>query len=258
MAPKSPEKAKKESPNKAAAAEEEKKSPVKAGAGSAGKTRAASPTKLEKSPAKKPKGEEALAEGPAAHTRAKEGDAPTSAAAKAAANAAAANLLPELTITDVLLADHRDTVALLKHFEEIAGGQDKLMMEKLVDAIAITIRLHSQAEADVLYPLLAKRLGAQGKEAMKHAASEHAKIERDLVTALEQRKSGSEELASTLKEVMEAFIHHMKEEEEEMVPKLLAGMSEEEQVEVCQSFLSAKAKAPLEPQPEAAEEMAAA
>lgn len=34
--------------------------------------------------------------------------------------------------------------------------------------------------------------------------------------------------------------------------------AEEEQVEVCQSFLSAKAKAPLEPQPEAAEEMAAA
>lgn len=46
---------------------------------------------------------QALAGGPAAHTRAREGDLPTSAAAKAAANAAAANLLPELTITDVLL-----------------------------------------------------------------------------------------------------------------------------------------------------------
>lgn len=34
--------------------------------------------------------------------------------------------------------------------------------------------------------------------------------------------------------------------------------ADEEQVEVCQSFLSAKAKAPLEPQPEAVEEMAAA
>lgn len=42
----------------------------------------------------------------------------------------------------------------------------------------------------MLYPLMAKRLGAQGKEAMKHAAAEHAKIERDLVTALEQRKAG--------------------------------------------------------------------
>ncbi|KAL4426118.1 hypothetical protein ABPG77_002704 [Micractinium sp. CCAP 211/92] len=253
MAPKSSEKAKKETPNKAGAAEGEKKSPA-----AAARTRAASPNKLEKSPAKKAKAEEAPAEGPAAHTRAREGDLPTSAAAKANANAAAANLLPELTIADVLLADHRDTVALLKHFEEISGGGDKLAMEKLVDAVAITIRLHSQAEADVLYPLMAKRLGAQGKEAMKQAAAEHAQIERDLITALEQRKSGSKELASTLKEVMEAFIQHMREEEDEMVPKLLAGMSDEEQVEVCQSFLSAKAKAPLEPQPEAVEEMAAA
>lgn len=38
-------------------------------------------------------------------------------------------------------------------------------------------------------------------------------------------QSGSKELASTLKEVMEAFIQHMREEEDEMVPKLLAGMS---------------------------------
>lgn len=53
MAPKSSEKAKKETPNKAGAAEGEKKSPA-----AAAKTRAASPNKLEKSPAKKAKAEE--------------------------------------------------------------------------------------------------------------------------------------------------------------------------------------------------------
>ncbi len=41
----------------------------------------------------------------------------------------------------------------------------------------------------MLYPLMAKRLGAQGKEAMQQAAAEHAQIERDLITALEQRKA---------------------------------------------------------------------
>lgn len=132
---------------------------------------------------------------------------------------------------------------------QISGGDDKLMMEKLVDAVAITIRLHSQvehaaavnsrgglfawrasmnaihppahlpaatplvlppllrarvvrvrccpatrpapplqAEVEVLYPLMAKRLGAKGEELMKRAAAEHAKIERDLMTALEHRK----------------------------------------------------------------------
>lgn len=49
------------------------------------------------------------------------------------------------TIADIILGDHRDTVALLERFEAVAGSGDALMLEKLTDAIAITIRLHSQA-----------------------------------------------------------------------------------------------------------------
>lgn len=44
---------------------------------------------------------------------------------------------------------------------------------------------------EVLYPMAEKKLGAKGKEAAAHAAGEHAKIERDLTTALEKRKVGA-------------------------------------------------------------------
>ena len=43
---------------------------------------------------------------------------------------AASGGLPPLTITDVLVCDHRDTVALLNHFQQYAERDDKLMLEK--------------------------------------------------------------------------------------------------------------------------------
>mgnify|MGYP001810762982 CR=1 FL=1 len=44
---------------------------------------------------------------------------------------------------------------------------------------------------EVLYPLMEKLVGSkEGEEARKHAAAEHARIERDLLKALEQRKVG--------------------------------------------------------------------
>jgi len=188
------------------------------------------------------------AEGPAKRTRNKTGGAPT-AAAKKTAMAAATNALPQPTLVDILLGDHRDTVALLKHFEQVSKSDDKLMLEKLTDAIALTIRLHSQAEFEVLYPVMEKKLGSKGKELSKVALEDHSKIEEDLLKALELRKEGNKELAGTIQEVMDLFIKHLADEEDEMVPLLLAKMTEEEQVELAASFMEAKAKAPLNPQP---------
>lgn len=155
----------------------------------------------------------ASAEAPAARTRTKTGATAPAEAGKKMAAAAAAGGLPQVGIADILLGDHRDTVTLLKKFEEVGpivfargcclpmcslqapllvstpscchalgwevelsseklmphlpavkscrplkpgrstllpsntqveGSGDKLLLEKLTDAIAITIRLHSQ------------------------------------------------------------------------------------------------------------------
>ncbi|EFN55052.1 hypothetical protein CHLNCDRAFT_134918 [Chlorella variabilis] len=271
---KSPKKAKTEEeelPAAVAAAEEEEEAEVDVGE--------------EEEEAGDVEGGPAAGEGPATRTRAKDEGAAPASAAKQTAKVAATNALPQPTIVDILLGDHRDTVALLKHFDEVSGSGDKLMLEKLTDAIAITIRLHSQArpraaaqppsaassilpptttlaptcasleratlqaEFEVLYPVMERRLGAKGKEAREHSVEEHSKIEGDLVRALEMRKEGGKELAGTIKEVMDLFIKHLGEEENELVPKMLAQMSEEEQVELAASFLEAKAKALLTPQP---------
>ncbi|KAI3438055.1 hypothetical protein D9Q98_000498 [Chlorella vulgaris] len=189
---------------------------------------------------------------PASHTRSHDDGAAPVSAARATAAAADANVLPQPTIADIILGDHRDTVALLERFEAVAGSGDALMLEKLTDAIAITIRLHSQAEFEVLYPVMEKKLGEKGKQARQHSMQEHSKIEEDLLKALEKRKEGGGELTSTMKEITDLFMQHLKEEENELVPQMLQNMSEEEQIELAASFMLAKAKAPLSPQPIAA------
>ena len=91
--------------------------------------------------------------------------------------------IPPPTVTDFLMGDHVDTVVLLKHFEkasiylrgttqctlsssahlifdlfyfyfyfglQAASSGDKQLQETLADAISVVVRLHSQAEMDVL------------------------------------------------------------------------------------------------------------
>lgn len=88
-------------------------------------------------------------------------------------------------VSDILLADHRDYICLIRHFRKVGGriatpshhhhvlpsqkkaavltirkallpqlqaaeANDTLLMERLTGAIALVIRLHSQAEMDVL------------------------------------------------------------------------------------------------------------
>ncbi|KAL4857222.1 putative hemerythrin-like protein [Chlorella vulgaris] len=261
-----------------------KQSPASANKGRAGSPKMKSPAKKLKADGEQPgrtgeeqeeaeeAGKPTIDEGgdaPASHTRSHDDGAAPVSAARATAAAADANVLPQPTIADIILGDHRDTVALLERFEAVAGSGDALMLEKLTDAIAITIRLHSQAsrsrqtavtqtsllppaEFEVLYPVMEKKLGEKGKRAREHSMQEHSRIEEDLLRALEKRKEGGGELTSTMKEITDLFMQHLKEEENELVPQMLRNMSEEEQIELAASFMLAKAKAPLTPQPIAA------
>lgn len=156
-----------------------------------------------------------------------------------------------LDIASVLLSDHRHTVALLHHFQQAMGDTDTddLLIETLVDAICLDIRLHSQAEFDVLYPYFENMLGKKGKEIARHSREAHVEIENNLVQALEMRKEGkkSEELEELISTVMQEFEAHLQQEEEEYMPLLLEKASEEDLLELVEPFFQSKMNAPLMP-----------
>ncbi|GAB4819065.1 hypothetical protein N2152v2_006111 [Parachlorella kessleri] len=158
-----------------------------------------------------------------------------------------ASSLPQPSLVDVIITDHRATVALLDLFSEAAKAEDKQMMQKLQDAITLEIRLHSQAEMDVLYPLMAKKM-KNGKEMEAHVMEEHQKIEKDLLEALKLRKEGGEKLTSLMEDAKKVFLEHMKEEEDELLPVFLEELTAEETLELANQILESKQKAPLMPQ----------
>lgn len=198
------------------------------------------------SPAKK-----ALREASPAKERAPSPAKPSPKKQKTEEKEAAPGALPKPTIIDVLLANHRETVSLLTHFQKEARKPDanKQRLEELVDAISIVIRLHSQAELEVLYPVVERELGEKGKEISERAKKEHSEIEANLLKALERRKEGGEELNQLIAQITTDFQKHLHEEEDEAVPLLLEKLGADALVDVAQQFMSAKAKAPLEPQP---------
>lgn len=162
------------------------------------------------------------------------------------------NLSPP-TMLDVLMTEHRQTVALLHHAKEQLAGPspDPLFMEKLLDAVCMDMRLHSAAELSVLYPLFEKKLGKKGKEIAKESREEHSRVENDLLKLLELRKeaeSATDELDQLLSETIDVFERHLKEEEEEYMPLLIEKVTEDELTGMVQEFLQAKVNAPLMPQ----------
>eukprot|EP00887_Chlorella_sp_A99_P007623 scaffold20.g7623.t1 len=108
------------------------------------------------------------------------------------------------------------------------------------------------AELEVLYPVVERELGEKGKEISERAKKEHSEIEArlaNLLKALERRKEGGEELNQLIAQITTDFQKHLHEEEDEAVPLLLEKLGADALVDVAQQFMSAKAKAPLEPQP---------
>lgn len=119
--------------------------------------------------------------------------------------------IPEPSMLDVLMCDHRDTMALLKHFAEESkrAGSDQ-MLEMLTDAISLSIRLHSEGEFQVLYPWVEIKM--KDKSTVSHFLNVHHGIEDKLMVCLEERKSGSDsKLTSTMNQVLSEFSKHLQE-----------------------------------------------
>ena len=155
--------------------------------------------------------------------------------------------IPVPTMADFLMGDHLDTIVLLKHFEKASASGDKQLMETLTDAISLVIRLHTQAEMDVLYPFIEKSLGTEGKQKVKGFLDEHTNIEQEAVQALQLRKSGGDDLASALSEVKKDFTEHLLKEESDTMMKLLSAVSEADMADIALQFQQAKESAPLDP-----------
>jgi hemerythrin superfamily protein len=114
--------------------------------------------------------------------------------------------------TKLLEADHRTVESL---FEQIKKAKGEARMP-LIDELATSVRGHMELEEQVLYPVMKP---ITGEEAVQEADTEHglARKTLDEMMKLAPDKPGFEAALETVKA---GIMHHVREEEGEVFPKL--------------------------------------
>jgi len=119
----------------------------------------------------------------------------------------------------LLKEDHRQVEELFKQYEsqkEQGAGNEKTRTAQLI-CVALTI--HAAIEEELLYPAARKALAKEGKDLVDEAAVEHQSL-KDIIGRLEVAPAKDPLYDAAVKVLEEYVKHHVKEEENELFPKL--------------------------------------
>lgn len=127
--------------------------------------------------------------------------------------------------TDLLEAQHREVEKL---FEKIAKTDDPKEKRAYFDELAANLVAHDAIERELFYPAAEAAMGMN--DILGESLVEHGLVEFTLYLADESRmKKGFHHRVTVLEEVVE---HHVKEEEDELLPKVKKALSAKENEEL--------------------------
>lgn len=120
--------------------------------------------------------------------------------------------------TKILEADHRQVEALFEQIQEAEGEQ----RVALIDELATSLRGHMELEEQVVYPVMEP---VTGEEDVQEGVTEHELARKALEDVV--RLAPDDPGFGAALEVLQAGIeHHVKDEEDEVFPKLRQGGAE--------------------------------
>jgi hemerythrin superfamily protein len=135
----------------------------------------------------------------------------------------------------ILKADHRDAKQLMTELAETEEGEERhLMAAELERALS----LHMALEEEYVYPLVAEKVGAEDEE---EAEIEHglARDGLDKVGSMVEMPG----FGAAVEMLKGGILHHVEEEEAEILPGLKEAMSREEWLALGDALAKAKADA---------------
>lgn len=116
-------------------------------------------------------------------------------------------------IVQVLQTEHRAVEDLL---QRLAAEEDETEAIELVKQIMRELMSHSTAEDRVVYSTIEQNEEMQ--EDVEHARDEHAGIDEKLMAVVEAQP-GNPDFKEKVRQLIECVQHHVKEEENEILPK---------------------------------------
>lgn len=114
----------------------------------------------------------------------------------------------------MLKAEHGAVSALFADYEKAESSKKK---KAIVGEICAELSVHAQIEEEIFYPALKAAL--KDKLLVPEAIVEHASV-KDLIAQLEGVEPDSELYDAKVKVLSEYVAHHVKEEQNEMFPKV--------------------------------------
>lgn len=121
--------------------------------------------------------------------------------------------------TEIIEQQHRTVEDLFEQFEQ-ADGRKK---PRIFEQIAKNLVAHDAIEREIFYPACEAGLGDE--DVLGEALVEHGLVEFAIFTA--DSKRGSDELESHVTVLKELVMHHVKEEEGELLPRAERELDEE-------------------------------
>ena len=116
----------------------------------------------------------------------------------------------------LLKADHEAVSQLFAEYEKTRSVPNK---KTLVAEICTALSVHAQLEEEIFYP--AVKTALKDKLLVPEATVEHASV-KDLIAQLEGAEPDGEMYDAKVKVLSEYVKHHVKEEQNEMFPKVKA------------------------------------
>ena len=116
-------------------------------------------------------------------------------------------------VTDMLRKDHKKVKSLFKKFEKTTKAQDK---QQIVETALLELQVHAELEEKLIYPAMRPKI--KDEDLMDEALEEHHVV-HGVIAELKKMKPGDDRYDAKFTVLGELIKHHVKEEEEEMLPK---------------------------------------
>ena len=119
----------------------------------------------------------------------------------------------------LLTEDHSEVKKLFKQYNKLAEGEaDASEREPLALEICDMLSVHAQIEEEIFYPACREVLGDEG-DLVDEAAVEHQSA-KDLIAQIRDGSADDDLYDAKVKVLGEYLDHHVKEEQDELFPKV--------------------------------------
>lgn len=116
----------------------------------------------------------------------------------------------------LLKEDHRKVDGLFKEFETADDSAEKVRVAR---EICLELAVHAELEESLYYPSALQAFGKEGDDLVNEARVEHQTL-KFLIEQVDGTGAGDELFDANLKVLKEYVKHHVKEEENELFPKV--------------------------------------